>query len=59
VLLTRLGSIIGFYTGYPSSVCINMLAFASYVVVGGGQAARRIGGALPALTIPLAEESYP
>ena len=41
VLLTWIGSIIGFYTGYPGSVCISLLAFASYVaVVGGRQAAR-------------------
>jgi zinc/manganese transport system permease protein len=41
VLLTWIGSIIGFYTGYPGSVCISLLAFASYVaVVGGGQVAR-------------------
>jgi zinc/manganese transport system permease protein len=41
VLLTWIGSIIGFYTGFPGSVCISLLAFASYVaVVGGGQAAR-------------------
>jgi zinc/manganese transport system permease protein len=41
VLLTWIGSIIGFYTGYPGSVCISLLAFASYVaVVGGGQTVR-------------------
>jgi zinc/manganese transport system permease protein len=32
VILTWLGIAIGFYTGYPSSVCISLLAFASYVV---------------------------
>lgn len=35
VILTWLGIAIGFYTGYPSSVCISLLAFASYVVVVG------------------------
>ena len=35
VALTWLGIAIGFYTGYPSSVCISLLAFASYVVVVG------------------------
>jgi zinc/manganese transport system permease protein len=41
VLLTWIGSIIGFYTGYPGSVCISLLAFAGYVaVVGGRQVAR-------------------
>src|SRR5256885_7989220 len=33
VALTWLGIAIGFYTGYPSSVCISLLAFASYVAV--------------------------
>jgi zinc/manganese transport system permease protein len=51
VLLTWIGSIIGFYTGYPASVCISLLAFASYVaVVGGGQAVRWRGRRLRALT---------
>ena len=37
VLFTWLGIAIGFYTGYPSSVCISLLAFVCYaVVVGGG-----------------------
>lgn len=36
VILTWLGIAIGFYTGYPSSVCISLLAFASYVVALGG-----------------------
>lgn len=40
VILTWLGIAIGFYTGYPSSVCISLLAFASYVVALGG---RRVG----------------
>jgi zinc/manganese transport system permease protein len=35
VALTWLGIAIGFYTGYPSSVCISLLAFASYVAVVG------------------------
>jgi len=33
---TWLGITIGFYTGYPSSVCISLLAFASYVAALGG-----------------------
>jgi zinc/manganese transport system permease protein len=36
VALTWLGITIGFYTGYPSSVCISLLSFVSYVVVVGG-----------------------
>ncbi|MBV9708969.1 MAG: metal ABC transporter permease [Chloroflexi bacterium] len=36
VAFTWLGIAIGFYTGYPSSVCISLLAFLSYVVVVGG-----------------------
>lgn len=36
VAFTLLGLGIGFYTGYPSSVCISLLAFVSYVVVVGG-----------------------
>jgi zinc/manganese transport system permease protein len=36
VILTWLGITIGFYTGYPSSVCISLLSFVSYVVVVGG-----------------------
>jgi zinc/manganese transport system permease protein len=36
VTFTWLGITIGFYTGYPSSVCISLLAFVSYVVVVGG-----------------------
>lgn len=49
VVLTWLGIIIGFYTGYPSSVCISLLAFVSYVaVVGGNRVVRR--KSVPALT---------
>lgn len=51
VVFTWLGIAIGFYTGYPSSVCISLLAFASYVVVVGGSRLgewRRLGrGLLP------------
>jgi zinc/manganese transport system permease protein len=36
VAFTWLGIAIGFYTGYPSSVCISLLAFVSYAVVVGG-----------------------
>ena len=36
VALTWLGIATGFYTGYPSSVCISLLAFVSYVAVVGG-----------------------
>ena len=35
IAFTWLGITIGFYTGYPSSVCISLLAFLSYVVVVG------------------------
>jgi len=41
VALTWLGIAIGFYTGYPSSVCISLLAFISYVVVVGSSHLRR------------------
>src|SRR5207302_1060897 len=41
VALTWLGIGIGFYTGYPSSVCISLLAFVSYVVVVGSS---QVGG---------------
>ncbi|MBV9615191.1 MAG: metal ABC transporter permease [Ktedonobacteraceae bacterium] len=37
VVFTWLGIAIGFYTGYPSSVCISLLAFVSYVGVIGGK----------------------
>ncbi len=36
VIMTWLGITIGFYTGYPSSVCISLVAFVSYVAVVGG-----------------------
>jgi len=43
IAMTWIGITIGFYTGYPSSVCISLLAFASYVaVVGGSALARRL-----------------
>jgi zinc/manganese transport system permease protein len=35
IACTWLGITIGFYTGYPGSVCISLLAFVSYVVVVG------------------------
>jgi zinc/manganese transport system permease protein len=41
VALTWFGIGIGFYTGYPSSVCISLLAFVSYVVVVGSS---QVGG---------------
>jgi zinc/manganese transport system permease protein len=42
VALTWLGITIGFYTGYPSSVCISLLAFVSYVaVVGSSRVSQR------------------
>jgi zinc/manganese transport system permease protein len=44
VATTWLGITIGFYTGYPSSVCISLLAFVSYVaVVGSSHVVRRHG----------------
>jgi zinc/manganese transport system permease protein len=44
VAMTWLGIAIGFYTGYPSSVCISLLAFASYVaVVGSSHVRQRYG----------------
>jgi zinc/manganese transport system permease protein len=42
VALTWLGIAIGFYTGYPSSVCISLLAFASYVAVVGSSRRRSV-----------------
>lgn len=43
VTFSWLGITIGFYTGYPSSVCISLLAFMSYVlVVGGGWATKKV-----------------
>src|SRR5258706_3316963 len=44
IAMTWLGIAIGFYTGYPSSVCISLLAFVSYVaVVGSSHVGRRHG----------------
>jgi zinc/manganese transport system permease protein len=40
IALTWCGIAIGFYTGYPSSVCISLLAFVSYVVVVGSSQVR-------------------
>src|SRR5437879_4338475 len=40
VALTWLGIATGFHTGYPSSVCISLLAFVSYVVVVGSSRAK-------------------
>lgn len=40
IACTWLGITIGFYSGYPSSVCISLLAFVSYVAVVGS---RRVG----------------
>jgi zinc/manganese transport system permease protein len=42
VLMTWLGIAIGFYSGYPSSVCISLFAFLSYVAVIGGLRIRRL-----------------
>jgi zinc/manganese transport system permease protein len=41
VALTWLGITIGFYTSYPSSVCISLLAVVSYVAIVGGHWGRR------------------
>ncbi len=38
IVFTWLGIAIGFYTGYPSSVCISLLAFVGYVAVVGSSA---------------------
>jgi zinc/manganese transport system permease protein len=46
VALTWLGITIGFYTGYPSSVCISLLAFVSYVTVVGSSRTREWRGQL-------------
>ena len=47
IAMTWLGITIGFFTGYPSSVCISLLAFVSYVaVVGSNAAGRRLRKAL-------------
>ncbi|MFL5658593.1 MAG: metal ABC transporter permease [Ktedonobacteraceae bacterium] len=40
IAFTWLGISIGFYTGYPSSVCISLLGFVSYVVVVGSSRAK-------------------
>jgi zinc/manganese transport system permease protein len=37
IILTWLGIAIGFYTGYPSSVCISLVSFVGYIVVVGGR----------------------
>ncbi|MGZ3581109.1 MAG: metal ABC transporter permease, partial [Ktedonobacterales bacterium] len=43
VAFTWLGITLGFYTGFPSSVCISLLAFVGYVVsVGWGALAPRM-----------------
>ncbi len=42
VVFTWLGITIGFYAGYPSSVCISMLAFLSYVAVVGSSYLKNI-----------------
>jgi zinc/manganese transport system permease protein len=40
VLITWIGIAIGFYTSYPSSVCISLLAFGLYALTVGGSALR-------------------
>jgi zinc/manganese transport system permease protein len=50
VVTTWLGVAIGFYTDYPSSVCISLLAFVAYVAVEGVGA---LGGARRRMGIPL------
>ena len=42
--LTWLGIAIGFYTGYPSSVCISLASFVSYILIIGIQNWRRRSG---------------
>ncbi len=44
VAMTWLGIAIGFYTGYPSSVCISLLAFFSYIVVVGSSQVKQKHG---------------
>ena len=44
VAMIWLGIAIGFYTGYPGSVCISLLAFVSYVAVVGSSHVRRKHG---------------
>ena len=47
IAMTWLGISIGFFTGYPSSVCISLLAFVSYVaVVGSNTVGQRLRKAL-------------
>lgn len=47
ITMTWLGIAIGFFTGYPSSVCISLLAFVSYVaVVGSNTVGQRLRKAL-------------
>jgi zinc/manganese transport system permease protein len=41
ITFTWFGIALGFYTGYPSSVCISLLAFVSYVLVVAGNAHMR------------------
>lgn len=41
VVITWLGITIGFFSGYPTSVCISLLAFVSYVAVVGGSRVRQ------------------
>ncbi|HJT59795.1 MAG TPA: metal ABC transporter permease [Ktedonobacteraceae bacterium] len=41
IIMTWLGLTTGFYTGYPSSVCITLLTFASYVAVVGSNVVGR------------------
>jgi zinc/manganese transport system permease protein len=49
VILTWFGITIGFYTSYPSSVCISLLAFVSYVAVVGGRRIREWRGQVRSL----------
>jgi len=41
VILIWFGITIGFYTNYPSSVCISLLAFVSYIAVVGSKRLQR------------------
>ncbi|EFH83151.1 metal ABC transporter permease [Ktedonobacter racemifer] len=55
VVFTWIGMAIGFYTGYPSSICISLLAFVCYVaVIGGSGSIVKIAGKR---TRPFAHES--
>jgi zinc/manganese transport system permease protein len=48
VVTTWIGVAIGFYTDYPSSVCISLLAFVAYVAtIGFGALSRALPGHLP------------